>query len=538
MLVAYGTENINELLPQTIEVYDAKAYINKQVSVSWSNIPDGVQNHVEGYECTLTGEGDGTSYTLTIYVLPVSSLNQKRKAGASTFNISGDSYSDGTYTGKFISVNGEMMFVLNDGSRLADCEANIGDGHYVFDENGFCCFNEYKNGYYYGEDRKRKEGETYSWSKDGEYDIYVDSKGNRLKLAYALIDKKLHFFDGKGHAWQTFEYPTYSLYSGNVLVGVPVEFDKTDKQKIIDRIVEIRKDAVQCGIMKESTFVVHKWSYALERGAMIRACEAALFSELAHKRPAAKAASLSFDLFKDCSERCLAWGNNTTLGAIDLYFLEKGNYLSKNGGVTGHYTALLYSDYIGTASISMESFEDNSAWASSNAYCTRDDAYYCDLDGVAIKYKDGTKYTVNDVIYKLHDLEIKDGKVVGGKAEAYKVKNKYYNLSIFNSLWFGEVEFPVTTIAASMAKNDKSAYYITIGENVESIGKNAFYGCKNTKKISINSKKLKASKVKKAFGKTPSNMKVYVPKNKLKTYKKLLKKRGMSKKVVFKKLKK
>ena len=76
---------------------------------------------------------------------------------------------------------------------------------------------------------------------------------------------------------------------------------------------------------------------------------------------------------------------------------------------------------------------------------------------------------------------------------------------------------------------------ITIGENIVSIGKNAFYGCKKLKTITIRSKKLTSKTVSKnAFKGLTRITTIKVPKNKLTAYKKLLKKKGLSSKVKVK----
>ena len=71
---------------------------------------------------------------------------------------------------------------------------------------------------------------------------------------------------------------------------------------------------------------------------------------------------------------------------------------------------------------------------------------------------------------------------------------------------------------------------ITIPSKVTKIGKQAFSGCKTLKSITIKTTKLQSSKVwKKAFAKTPGNVKVKVPKGKVKAYDKMLKKKGIAK---------
>lgn len=94
--------------------------------------------------------------------------------------------------------------------------------------------------------------------------------------------------------------------------------------------------------------------------------------------------------------------------------------------------------------------------------------------------------------------------------------------------------FKVTAIAKNALKNKRKVNSITIGENITSIGNSAFYGCKNLKKITIKSTKLKTVE-KKAFKGIHGKATIKVPKNKLKSYKKLLKGKGQGSNVKIKK---
>ena len=97
------------------------------------------------------------------------------------------------------------------------------------------------------------------------------------------------------------------------------------------------------------------------------------------------------------------------------------------------------------------------------------------------------------------------------------------------------VTYKVTKIADNSFKNNNKITEITIGKNIVSIGKNAFYGCKKLKTITIRSKKLTSKTVSKnAFKGLTRITTIKVPKNKLTAYKKLLKKKGLSSKVKVK----
>lgn len=55
--------------------------------------------------------------------------------------------------------------------------------------------------------------------------------------------------------------------------------------------------------------------------------------------------------------------------------------------------------------------------------------------------------------------------------------------------------FNVTDIADNAMKNNKKVTKLTVGKNIEHIGKNAFRGCKNLKKIVFKTKKLTTEKI-------------------------------------------
>ncbi|MBE5924389.1 MAG: DUF4832 domain-containing protein [Lachnospiraceae bacterium] len=93
------------------------------------------------------------------------------------------------------------------------------------------------------------------------------------------------------------------------------------------------------------------------------------------------------------------------------------------------------------------------------------------------------------------------------------------------------IVFKVTAIADKACVNNKKATNVIIGKNVKKIGKQAFYGLTKCKKLTIKSPYLTSKRVgKKAFGKMNKKIKVVVPKKKLKSYKKWIYKKGLSKK--------
>ena len=92
--------------------------------------------------------------------------------------------------------------------------------------------------------------------------------------------------------------------------------------------------------------------------------------------------------------------------------------------------------------------------------------------------------------------------------------------------------YTVSAVAGSAFSKNKKVKSITIGKNVTKIGSKAFYQCKQLKKITIKSKKLKTIG-KNAFKGIHAKAKIKVPRGKLKTYRKLFKKKGQGKKVTI-----
>lgn len=97
------------------------------------------------------------------------------------------------------------------------------------------------------------------------------------------------------------------------------------------------------------------------------------------------------------------------------------------------------------------------------------------------------------------------------------------------------IKFAVTSIADGAFKGNKDLKKVTIGSNVAEIGAKAFWGCKNLKTIKISSKKLTMKNVgSQAFKKVSATATIQVPKSKMKSYKKIFRKRGLGNKTKFK----
>ena len=118
--------------------------------------------------------------------------------------------------------------------------------------------------------------------------------------------------------------------------------------------------------------------------------------------------------------------------------------------------------------------------------------------------------------------------------KANKKLNKAKPCVIPDTVSVGGNEYPVTAIEPKAFANMGKITQITIGKNVKKIGKMAFYKCKKMKLISINTRNLTAKKIgANAFKGTPKKITIEVPTGKDKDYKKILEKRGVSKKALY-----
>lgn len=150
--------------------------------------------------------------------------------------------------------------------------------------------------------------------------------------------------------------------------------------------------------------------------------------------------------------------------------------------------------------------------------------------------------TVDNKIQEKTDTDstdiLKIGDIVSTKSAIYKitaytaenktvefvkpVKKNATTVSIPATVKVKGTNFKVTSIAAKACKGNKKQKKLVIGKNIESIGKQAFSGCKKLKKIAVKTTKLtKKSVGKNAFKGIDKKVKISIPKNKSKEYKKL-----------------
>ena len=144
--------------------------------------------------------------------------------------------------------------------------------------------------------------------------------------------------------------------------------------------------------------------------------------------------------------------------------------------------------------------------------------------------KPGTKIVdkKTKAAYKvMADNTVQYTKVTSKKAKTVKVPS---------TITVNGVKCQVTSIAPKAMKGNKKLTKVVIPASVRTIGAQAFAGCKNLKNITIQTPYLtKKSVGAKAFKGISNKAVIKVPKKQLKAYQKLLKTKGVSKKVKIKK---
>lgn len=119
-----------------------------------------------------------------------------------------------------------------------------------------------------------------------------------------------------------------------------------------------------------------------------------------------------------------------------------------------------------------------------------------------------------------------------GKSVTFIGKNAFFGCSQLKTVAIGK---NVTSIKSKAFSQCVSLKQAVIPSKVKNIGSKAFYGCSSLKKLTIKTTKLIGKSIgSKAFSGVSKKVTVKVPKSKLKSYKKLLKKKGIGKKAKIK----
>ena len=151
-----------------------------------------------------------------------------------------------------------------------------------------------------------------------------------------------------------------------------------------------------------------------------------------------------------------------------------------------------------------------------------------------VKAAKGKIYTVGKFKYTITGAKADGTGTVAIAGTTYsRSDKKFASLTIADTVVIGDVRFKITSVSANAFSRYTMLTSVVIGKNVTSIGSNAFVSCKNLKKMTIKSAKLKSVGAK-AFSGTYSKITFAVPRNKAKAYKKLIKKGSPSAKAIYK----
>lgn len=143
------------------------------------------------------------------------------------------------------------------------------------------------------------------------------------------------------------------------------------------------------------------------------------------------------------------------------------------------------------------------------------------LPGVDVEVNAAAAKTkkISGVTYKITSTKKKT-------ATALKATKSVKTANIAETVKIKGTTYKVTSVSKNAFKNCKKLKEVTIGKNIKTISVNAFYGDKKLSSITINTTAL--TKIgKNAFKGIKKNAKFYVPKAKLKKYKKLIKKKNV-----------
>lgn len=99
--------------------------------------------------------------------------------------------------------------------------------------------------------------------------------------------------------------------------------------------------------------------------------------------------------------------------------------------------------------------------------------------------KKGTKLTTGTNTFVVTNVKAKTVSYKGTK------NKKAAKITIPATVKSGNQVYKVTAIADNAFKNNKKIKTVVVGKNVRTIGKKAFYGCKNLKKITVQSSIIK-----------------------------------------------
>lgn len=214
------------------------------------------------------------------------------------------------------------------------------------------------------------------------------------------------------------------------------------------------------------------------------------------------------------------------IGTLDIKAIQKQIYTGK----------AIYPEI--TVKDGSRLLEENVHYVVRYANNTRPGCATVTIQGVGGKYKGkvdrsfeiiaakNKTFTVGNFKYTVTDASTEKGTV----RLTSPIKRSFTSLTIPSSVKIGSYVYKVTEIGAKAFRNNKSLKKVVIGKNVKKIGTYAFDGAKKLKNVNISSKVL-THVGKKALKGIDKKAVIKVPSSKLRSYQKLLAKKGQGKEV-------
>lgn len=143
---------------------------------------------------------------------------------------------------------------------------------------------------------------------------------------------------------------------GMQVVGIKGTFATPDKQAIVDRINEIRKEAYDEGLVDR--YVPVKWSTDLERASRIRSAESSVLFDHVKLTGEQPNSGLYHDNFTRLGEN-LAWNHLGLMRAIEQWYEEKQDLGKADEDKTGHYLNMISPRWTRVAVSSFVGEKDN-----------------------------------------------------------------------------------------------------------------------------------------------------------------------------------
>ncbi|WP_026490894.1 leucine-rich repeat protein [Butyrivibrio sp. XPD2002] len=129
-----------------------------------------------------------------------------------------------------------------------------------------------------------------------------------------------------------------------------------------------------------------------------------------------------------------------------------------------------------------------------------------------VSYMTGYEFEADGIKYRVSNTK--------GNLTALYLTKGVKTVNVPDSVVYSGYTMNVTDIAPFFIRGNKKVKNVTVGKNVTTIGKQAFWNCKKLKKVKIKSTKV-TSFGRKAFGKDAKDFYVKTPKSSKKNYEKL-----------------